>query len=602
MPERWERELSKLRHIEMQEPAVRGRIERGPMGDHLPPRRDRLAAAVVAASVAIAATAFLWQVLPGDDRSNISGSSGDPPTLFVTFESDGRIDDGSEDQPRRVDTTISYGDAREESFTSTTPLGAHVDWVTAEDITRFVPGPTVASGIDFVTDGDHARVLIGEPDEWPNLALLDEIERLPDTPGEYVLVFEADYPEGIARTARRVRIVPTGVLQLDLRESGSDTAASGFAYVDGRRTEGFLSSTWFTAGDLRGQSEPRPPRFGDAAWLSVRSGSPILLGSAATEARAGLFATYDDFDLDARLPVDLLADASVVGPEGRHLLAVSVTWRHGKTGYGQDGTEERLLLFFPIELVAEEPELVPSPAASPEPSSTPSPLPTATPSPSVPMEPGIMVRIYGLGERSDDMPIVTATFGGQTRRGCVEAFKWTLPDGTRVDEALGRKDGLLSCSYDPLFQAAPGTPIVVVAQTATEMFLTRTTAPFYAGPDAVGASVIWPDGKGDFIVPFEVVAEPVSREIQLECPVDDRIAFAAPDGPRILPGGSAYITGNLEGFRPGDVVEQMTRHDGGGAGGWDGTWQVVRDGSVVAIVEFPELSGVACRGSGIGGV
>ncbi len=82
----------------------------------------------------------------------------------------------------------------------------------------------------------------------------------------------------------------------------------------------------------------------------------------------------------------------------------------------------------------------------------------------------------------------------------------------------------------------------------------------------------------------------------------DRLGFTTPDGPRILPGGSAYITGNVEGFVRGDVVEQMTRNGDGGPGGWDGVWQVSCERVRDAYVEFGALSGVACRGSGIGGV
>jgi hypothetical protein len=57
----------------------------------------------------------------------------------------------------------------------------------------------------------------------------------------------------------------------------------------------------------------------------------------------------------------------------------------------------------------------------------------------------------------------------------------------------------------------------------------------------------------------------------------------------------------MDGFQQTDVIEQMTREPGGTTE-WDGVWQVVREGSVIAVVEFGALSGVACRGSGIGGV
>jgi hypothetical protein len=217
-------------------------------------------------------------------------------------------------------------------------------------------------------------------------------------------------------------------------------------------------------------------------------------------------------------------------------------------------------------------------------------------------EPGIVVWIYGLGERSTEVPIITMTYGGETKRGCTQGFEWTLVDGTRVHEDAGGNGSLPVCSSDPLFSVPPGIPITVEVPTATEVFVTRTTTPFYGGLDSFGASVRWlGEGRGEFTVPFEVVGEAGSRQVALGCPTDDMVEFSTPDGPRILPGGSAYIRGNMAGFQQTDVIEQMTREPGGTTE-WDGTWQVVRDGSVIAAVEFGSLRGVACRGSGIGGV
>ena len=96
-------------------------------------------------------------------------------------------------------------------------------------------------------------------------------------------------------------------------------------------------------------------------------------------------------------------------------------------------------------------------------------------------EPGIVVWIYGLGERSTEVPIITMTYGGETKRGCTEGFDWTLPDGTRVHEAAGQDGSLPPCSPDPLFRVPPGIPITVEVPTATEVFVTRTTTPFYGG-------------------------------------------------------------------------------------------------------------------------
>ncbi|HEX4941137.1 MAG TPA: hypothetical protein VFW51_01285 [Actinomycetota bacterium] len=100
---------------------------------------------------------------------------------------------------------------------------------------------------------------------------------------------------------------------------------------------------------------------------------------------------------------------------------------------------------------------------------------------------------------------------------------------------------------------------------------------------------------------FDVVGSPESASIELGCAVDEQVEFVTPDGPRRLPGGSAFIRLNLAGVQQSDVIEQMTRKPRG-TSRWEGMWQVVRDGSVVAAVDFGSLRGVACRGSGIGGV
>ena len=106
------------------------------------------------------------------------------------------------------------------------------------------------------------------------------------------------------------------------------------------------------------------------------------------------------------------------------------------------------------------------------------------------------------------------------------------------------------------------------------------------------------EGEGDFTAVFEVVESDAPTEVELDCADADQIPFAPPKGARILPGGSAYVRGNILGVLPHDVVEQMTREPNGETE-WDGVWQIVRDGSVVAAIDFPSLGGVACRGSGI---
>ena len=95
--------------------------------------------------------------------------------------------------------------------------------------------------------------------------------------------------------------------------------------------------------------------------------------------------------------------------------------------------------------------------------------------------------------------------------------------------------------------------------------MTRTTTPFYGGLDGFGASVRWAgEGEGDFTVAFEVVEHAEApEEVELDCADADQIPFAPPKGARILPGGSAYVRGNILGVLPHDVVEQMTREPDG---------------------------------------
>ena len=286
MPERWERELDELRHMEMREPAIRERIERGPTGDRGSSRKHSLVAGIVAGAVAVAGIAALWQL----DRNpeGIGDATVDLPALVVTFQSGRMLVDQPDEQIQRVDTTIVYGDAREEDFTSTISESAHVDWVGVEDLTRFVPGPTAGSQVRFDADGEDARVLIGRPEDWPEFDRFTEIDRLPEEPGDYVLVFEATYAEGVARTARFVQIVAPGTMQLAVTTQGWDATAD--AYVDGaangwppfrivgrtdreRRWRRRIHDPSFRAGG-RGPSGSRisdPP--GDGVWRMLEAGS-----------------------------------------------------------------------------------------------------------------------------------------------------------------------------------------------------------------------------------------------------------------------------------------------------------------------------------------
>ena len=719
MSERWERELRKLGGLDIDEAPIHDRVRVGPSTPQYP-RRPRLTAGLVAGAVGLAAIALLWQARPGDRRE--VGQAPELPTLAMTFRSNGTIGDTTtdEDPVRRVDTTISYGDATERSFTSTSPADAGLDPVAADDLTPFVPGPTAGSAVRIDADGDDPRILIGTPGDWPSLDRFTRIDELPSEAGMYVLVFEADYPEGVARTARRVGIVDAGTVQLTATEGKGLDAATAAAFVDGWRTDGFLSTSWYTVSDLGGQSEPRRPRpeaFESTPPIRVESGAFLRLAAPAAEARVGVFDSYGDFDPDQRLPIDILSlDSSIEGALGPKVLAFDVTWRHGKTGWGQDGSEERALFFFPVEIVESDvaPELpVQPPLPTPAPTSSGSVVvdirrsspergdpeaiarlngqeqwmcpdgwslvnpdgttdarifdcgqnnlfeaPPGTPitvsgdfatvnvstrlsgdestgaptgefadvpagtmvtyaydvtwedgseasfwllvtvagghAPVPGRDPSIVVRLHGLGERSSEMPTATYSFDGQTETACTESWEWRTGDG----ETAG---GEAFCSGGPEIVVPPGTLIAIEAATVTRVTTTRTTTPFFEGDAGLVVSAEWPDGNATFRLTLTVSSDaPDLQLVVLDCPPNVQVEFADESDVRLLPGGSLYITANLPGFERDDVVEQMTRKVNGESE-WSGIWQVVRDGQVVASIDWDSLSGTACRGSGIGG-
>jgi hypothetical protein len=89
-------------------------------------------------------------------------------------------------------------------------------------------------------------------------------------------------------------------------------------------------------------------------------------------------------------------------------------------------------------------------------------------------------------------------------------------------------------------------------------------------------------------------------EEALACPSQDRVPVAPTGNMLDQPGGAGFITVNIPGILQSDAVVQVTSEPGGQTE-WSGAWDVVRDGSVLAVFDFDSLHGTACAGSGIGG-
>jgi len=85
---------------------------------------------------------------------------------------------------------------------------------------------------------------------------------------------------------------------------------------------------------------------------------------------------------------------------------------------------------------------------------------------------------------------------------------------------------------------------------------------------------------------------PAGATDALDCPPGAFVSFGSPHMV-VTPGGSAYIM-NTSGIGKFDNVVSVDPNG-------EGLWHVVRNGSVIAVVDYQTLDGVACAGSGVAG-
>jgi hypothetical protein len=113
-----------------------------------------------------------------------------------------------------------------------------------------------------------------------------------------------------------------------------------------------------------------------------------------------------------------------------------------------------------------------------------------------------------------------------------------------------------------------------------------------ASTDPVSGTSVERGATVRLVISSSITPLPDGAAEALDCAPEQRLVFGGPNA-RITPGGAAYITGNLPGIGPQDEVVQVTFRDEE----WHGIWHVVRNGSVVAVVDYLSLDGEACEGS-----
>jgi hypothetical protein len=100
------------------------------------------------------------------------------------------------------------------------------------------------------------------------------------------------------------------------------------------------------------------------------------------------------------------------------------------------------------------------------------------------------------------------------------------------------------------------------------------------------------------VVATDITPLPAGATDALACPASAHEPFGGPRY-RLQPAGEAFIRVNTAGIRDDDVVGVVADALPDGYG--PRLWHVIRDGEVVAVVDYDLLDGVACVGSGIGG-
>jgi hypothetical protein len=85
----------------------------------------------------------------------------------------------------------------------------------------------------------------------------------------------------------------------------------------------------------------------------------------------------------------------------------------------------------------------------------------------------------------------------------------------------------------------------------------------------------------------------------LACSAGDMMPFAHTGVVR-EPAGESYIRVNVSGIQPSDALVQVFAEPNDDVG--RGIWNLERNGQVLAVIDWETLQGIACRGSGVGGV
>jgi hypothetical protein len=344
MPERWRRELQRLRRVE---PGAElwSRVQDGPVGTPSPvPGRQRLVAGGVAFVVFISAGLFAWNAFRATGSAVIGDASfvsPGPDDLVVTLRAP--TEPSTENELHLPTAAFRLGGEE-----TTVPTQGMTGWpdipINGFDQPLYYLGFSVPAGTRLVIEGDatsaNARVRDGVAITSPTqeLDLSEGATTLPSFPGEYVMELTGTWAEGTATFTTQFKVVPAdavAVLAFDER----DLQAPGASLIVADETfPAVLGTHSWTFDGGSGSADAVMPTFTDAEFIQVARGTPLFLRDPPSH--LAISANQSDVP-DGGPTYDLTGPgASLDMPAGRFLVIVDAEWADAQAEF-----------WLPIEIV-----------------------------------------------------------------------------------------------------------------------------------------------------------------------------------------------------------------------------------------------------------
>lgn len=312
--------------------------------------------------------------------------------------------------------------------------------------------------------------------------------------------------------------------------------------------------------------------FTPSDYLSIPEGTSFALVNSDDADLVALTVSpgNDPYEAGAATTIDELGRLE----PGFHVLTVTANW---------EGRGENVTFHFPVQVVVVEPTPTPTGSASPVPTSSPSMDPAGDPDRELErLLVGTSWQLSAFDRATLDLlEPPTLVFGAERAGGSTGCNRYGTDDWGIEGGRLSLREMGMTLALCPEGTGAieerflailSGTPLVAVNDTN------------------LGLSS---DGGTMLLERIDVDHDDVVGSF-LDCAVDDRVELRPPGG-MDQPGPPEYFTVNLPWIEPTDELQLIA-----GSAELDeaSRWVVIRDGLVIAEVDYPNLTGIACRSSG----